>query len=118
MATDTAIPGKDLYAWRKDVSGGDPEVKRFCDGMFYAMEARVFSEMNDYVIEQGRLLASKLSIYANSKGYNFSEAEVLEGFKSAAPQIQNMIRESWEKVLGDYSRGEIAREEARRATAE
>jgi|GEM_PF-5502894 len=100
---------KDIDAWRIAIAGADPEVKKYCDLMFYAMEKRVFEDVQRYAVEEGQKLATKVSFYAISKGYDISGDEVLAGFKSAAPQLQEMVKASWEKVLGEYFHGEIDR---------
>lgn len=102
-----------VETWRKDIAGDDPEVAKFCSLMFYAMERRVFADVETYVVDEGRKLAETISIYATSKGFDVAEDEVLAGFKSAAPQLQEMVKTCWEKVLGEYSRGEIERAAAK-----
>lgn len=100
---------KNVDTWRKDIAGDDPEVAEFCRLMFYAMERRVFADVETYVIDDVRKLAEKMSAYATSKGFDVAEDEVLAGFKSAAPQMKEMAKTCWETVLGEYSRGEIDR---------
>lgn len=106
------MPGKDIHEWRKAISGEDPEAKKFADSMFKTMEAQVFENLNDYVISEGKHLASTLSNYGKCKDYDFSKEEVLEGFKASAPVIQEMVKKAWEHALGVYFHGKIDAAEA------
>lgn len=96
-------------AWREAIAGSDPEIAKFCSLMFHAMERRVFEDVQVYAVDEGRKLAGKMSIYATSKGFDVSEDEVLAGFKATAPQLEDMVKTCWEKVLGEYFHGEIDR---------
>lgn len=105
------MPEKDITAWRKAILE-DPEVSKFASLMFHSKEDALFVDLNDYVMHEGRELANKIYIYAVSKGYGVSQEEILEGFKTVAPEIQDMVKTAWEKALGSYHRAEIARGEA------
>lgn len=99
---------KDVTAWRIALRQ-DPEVQKFGQLMFHHMEAGVFRQLDAYINAEGREMAAEMSSYGQARGYDFTEEEVLAGLRTAAPEIREMVRKSWEKVLGAYLTGAIQR---------
>ena len=97
---------KDKTAWSIALRE-DPEVKEFGHLMFHHMESGVFEQLDAYINAEGRNMAAEMSSYGKARGYDFTEDEVLAGFRTAAPEIKEMVRMSWEKVLSGYLTGEI-----------
>jgi hypothetical protein len=52
------------------------------------MEKDVFDDLQGYIVENGRDLAEKIWCYAECKGYDISEEEILNGFKTVASEYQ------------------------------
>jgi hypothetical protein len=105
---------KDIQAWREALAA-EPEAKKYGELMFKSMEKDVFDELQGYITENGRDLAEKIWCYAECKGYDISEEEILNGFKTALPNINSMVERAWEQALGVYFHAQIKEGEAAKA---